>query len=361
MGISGKGCGRLGQVVNIFFINISIIYLVLSLTLYLMRHVLPVQVASPLAVRVWFGLAMGLAAVLLTVNSFSVGEARIDLRIIPLALAAAYAGPIGVAVTIGLTLLGRFGLDGMTDQFIRSFGTLGLFFVLSLVLNRLSLRRGHLYSAYLVFGAVLVLFRIAGNIPMHAFTNVFLPYFVIIFFGGWMCYWVAKQIETHLRMFRLHTQRATVDELTGLPNRYLTLERLNDVEASGLPWALLVIDVDRFKQLNDTYGHRAGDAVLRRIGTTLRDHCPEAGFVGRYGGEEFVMVTEDTHDADQLAERLVRAVRETTYTFEGEPIPMTISVGVSIANAEPGTVVFERADAALYQAKADGRDQVKIG
>lgn len=99
-------------------------------------------------------------------------------------MAAAYAGPVGVAVTIGLTLLGRFGLDGMTDQFIRSFGTLGLFFVLSLVLNRLSLRRGHLYSAYLVFGAVLVLFRIAGNIPMHAFTNVFLPYFVITFFGG---------------------------------------------------------------------------------------------------------------------------------------------------------------------------------
>nr|WP_235193446.1 GGDEF domain-containing protein [Exiguobacterium sp. AB2] len=141
----------------------------------------------------------------------------------------------------------------------------------------------------------------------------------------------------------------------------MTLERLNDVEASGLSWALLVIDVDRFKQLNDTYGHRAGDAVLRRIGTTLRDHCPEAGFVGRYGGEEFVMVTEDAHDAEQLAERLVRAVRETTYTFEGQTIPMTISVGVSVANAEPGTVVFERADAALYQVKADGRDQVKIG
>lgn len=361
MGISGKGCGRLGQVVNIFFINISIIYLVLSLTLYLMRHVLPVQVASPLAVRVWFGVAMGVVAVVLTINSFSVEAARVDLRIIPLALAAAYAGPVGVCATVAVTLIGRMALDGMTGQWLQSLATLVVFLSLSFLVSRSLFRRGHAFTAYVVFGTVLVLIRVTGNVSTDVFMTVFLPYFAMTFLGAWMCYWVAKQIETHLRMFRLHTQRATVDELTGLPNRYMTLERLNDVEASGLPWALLVIDVDRFKQLNDTYGHRAGDAVLRRIGTTLRDHCPEAGFVGRYGGEEFVMVTEDTHDADQLAERLVRAVRETTYTFEGQPIPMTISVGVSIANAEPGTVVFERADAALYQAKADGRDQVKIG
>lgn len=201
----------MGQVINIFFINVSIIYLVLSLALYLMRQLLPIQAGSPFAVRIGFGLAMGLASVLLTVNSFPVGEARVDLRIIPLALSGAYAGPVGVAGTMGLTLLGRFALDGMTDQVIRSFGTLGLFFLLSLVLNRVVLRRGHLYSAYLVFGAVLVLFRIAGNVPMQAFTTVFLPYFVMTFLGGWMCYWVAKQIETHLRMFRLHTQRATID------------------------------------------------------------------------------------------------------------------------------------------------------
>lgn len=75
----------MGQVINIFFINVSIIYLVLSLALYLMRQLLPIQTGSPYAVRIGFGLAMGLASVLLTVNSFPVGEARIDLRIIPLA------------------------------------------------------------------------------------------------------------------------------------------------------------------------------------------------------------------------------------------------------------------------------------
>ncbi|WP_251139164.1 diguanylate cyclase [Exiguobacterium sp. s146] len=351
----------MGQVINIFFINVSIIYLVLSLTLYLMRQLLPIQAASPYAVRVWFGLAMGLAAVLLTVNSFQVGEARVDLRIIPLALAGAYAGPVGVAVTMGMTLLGRFGLDGMTDQFIRLFGTLGLFFVLSLVLNRVVLRRGHLYSAYLVFGAVLVLFRVVGNVPTQAFTTVFLPYFVMTFLGGWMCYWVAKQIETHLRMFRLHTQRATIDELTGLPNRYMTLERLNEVEMSGIPWALFVIDVDRFKQLNDTYGHRAGDAALRHIGQTLQANCPPDGFVGRYGGEEFLMVLEDAGDVRVMADEIVTVIRDTPFSFEGTPIPMTVSLGASLAGAEPGTVVFERADAALYAAKTSGRDQAKIG
>lgn len=352
----------MGQVINIFFINVSIIYLVLSLALYLMRQLLPIQAGSPYAVRVWFGLAMGLAAVLLTVNSFQVGEARVDLRIIPLALAAAYAGPIGMAVTIAMTLIGRFALDGMTEQFISSFVTLGLFYVVSLLLNRLSLRRGHLYSAYLVFGTVLVLFRIVGNVPIDAFTIVFLPYFVMTFLGGWMCYWVAKQIETHLRMFRLHTQRATIDELTGLPNRYMTLERLNEVEMSGLPWALFVIDVDHFKQLNDTYGHRAGDEALRQIGNTLRINCPDGGFVGRYGGEEFLMVVEDVgEDVVAMAQAIVGVIRETPFTFEGEVIPITISIGASLAGAEPGTVVFERADAALYAAKTNGRDQVRFG
>ncbi|TCI30199.1 GGDEF domain-containing protein [Exiguobacterium sp. SL-10] len=351
----------MGQVVNIFFINISIIYLLVSLTFYLMRHLLPIQPASPLAVRVWFGISNGIIAILLTINSFMVEAARIDLRVIPLALAAAYAGPIGVAVTIVLMLGGRFILDGMTGQVISSFGTLALFPILALVLSRLSLRRGHLYAVYLVFGTVLVLFRIAGNVPMHAFMTVFLPYFVLTFLGGWVCYWVAKQIETHLRMFRLHTQRATIDELTGLPNRYMTLERLNEVEMSGLPWALFVIDVDRFKQLNDTYGHRAGDAALHHIGQTLRTNCPVGGFVGRYGGEEFLMVLEDVGDVRTIADGVVAVVRDTPFSFEGTEIPMTVSLGASLAGAEPGTLVFERADAALYQAKTSGRDQAKIG
>lgn len=351
----------MGQVINIFFVNISIIYLVLSLTLYLMRHVLPIQPGSPYAIRIWFGLAMGLTAVLLTINSFQVGAGRIDLRIIPLALAAAYTGPLGVGLTVAVTFIGRMVLDGMVGRLYESLATIVAVISLSVLVTRFGLRRGHIFASYIVFGMLLVLIQIIGNVDGEIFLNVFVPYFLMTFLGGLMCYWVAKQIESHLYMFRLHAQRATIDELTGLPNRYMTLERLNEVELSGLPWALFVIDVDRFKQLNDTYGHRAGDAALYHVAQTLQTNCPRDGFVGRYGGEEFLMVLEDVKDVKPLADEIVAVVRDTPFSFEGKAIPVTISIGVSVAVAEPGTLVFERADAALYEAKTTGRNKATLG
>ncbi|MBR2077095.1 MAG: GGDEF domain-containing protein, partial [Exiguobacterium sp.] len=121
-----------------------------------------------------------------------------------------------------------------------------------------------------------------------------------------------------------------------------------------------VIDVDHFKQLNDTYGHLAGDAALRHIGQTLERSCPPSGFVGRYGGEEFLLVIEGSEEMAKVAEDIVQTVRHTTFEFQGERIPMTVSIGAAIAGNEPSVVVFERADAALYEAKRNGRDQVRF-
>ncbi|TCI57207.1 diguanylate cyclase [Exiguobacterium sp. SH1S21] len=358
----GKGLGRLGQVVNIFFINISIIYLLISLTFYVMRDVLPIQVSSPLAIRIGFGLSNGLIAVLLTINSIVVDGAKIDLRIIPFALAAAFAGPVGVTVAILTSVAVRLMTDGFSMIIMNGFVMIGIFLMIAVGLGRQSVRRGHSFAVYIAIGMALVLVRVVGNVSLDTFIDVFIPYFLMTSLGAWMCYWGAKKLETHLWMFRLHTHRATVDELTGLPNRYMTLERLSEVELSGRPWALFVIDVDHFKQLNDTYGHRAGDEALRQIGETLRLNCPDGGFVGRYGGEEFLMVVEGVGEAVvALADAVVDVVRETPFTFEGETIPMTISIGASVADAEPSMLVFERADAALYAAKMSGRDQARLG
>lgn len=358
----GKGRVGLGQVLNIFFINISIIYLLISLTFYVLRDVLPIQASSPVSVRIGFGLSTGVIAMLLTTNAIMVDGARIDLRIIPFALAAAFAGPVGVSVAIIISVAARWMIEGFSSIIMSALVIIGIFWTIAIGLGHQHIRRGHLYAGYIALGMTLVLVRVVGHVSPDTFIHVFIPYFLMTSIGAWMCYWGAKKLESHLWMFRLHTHRATVDELTGLPNRYMTLERLSEVELSGRPWALFVIDVDHFKQLNDTYGHRAGDEALRHIGETLRDNCPGNGFVGRYGGEEFLMVIEEVgDDVVALAETVVAVVRETPFLFEGEAISMTVSIGASLASAELGSVVFERADAALYHAKTSGRDQARFG
>lgn len=350
----------MGIVINYFVINISLIFLFMSLTLYVMRTVLPIQPTSPLLVRLWFGVSNGLTAILLTINSIELGDGRIDLRLIPIALSATFAGPFGAIVTLGLIIIGRTTLHGMSAPFVESLLLLLVFFLFSLFMTRLPIRRGRGYAIYIGFGALLVLIRGTGSVDMDVFVNVFVPYFLMLSLGAWLCYWAAMKLETHLWMFLLHTHRATIDELTGLPNRYRTLEQMNDLELSSKPWTLLVIDVDHFKQLNDTYGHLAGDAALRHIGQTLEQSCPPSGFVGRYGGEEFLLVIEGSEGMAKVAEDIVQTVRHTTFEFQGERIPMTVSIGAAFAGNEPSVVVFERADAALYEAKRNGRDQVRF-
>lgn len=347
---------RLGMVVNSFFINISIVFLLMSLTFYLMRHVLPLQPASPLLIRISFGVASGVTAMLLTLNAFEVGDGRIDLRLIPLALAAVYAGPLGVVVALAVSLGGRMIMDGFGGPLLM----MGIFFIFTLIISRSGLRRGHQFMTYMIVGSLLVLIRVTGAIDIATFVRVFIPYFVMSGLGGWLCYWGTKKLETHLWMFLVHTHRATVDELTGLANRYRTLEQLNEVEMAGRPWALFVIDVDHFKQLNDTYGHRAGDAALRHIGRILETICPKDGFVGRYGGEEFLLILERDTDVSELADAIVRTVHETEFRFDGTSIPMTVSVGVAVSQLESSMVVFERADQALYVAKRSGRNRASF-
>lgn len=350
----------MGSVINSFIINISIIFLLTSFTFYVMRSVLPIQPSSPLFLRFWFGVSNGLTAVLLMLNSFELWEGRIDLRLIPIALTAAYAGPFGVLVTLGLIFIGRMTLDGMGASFLDSILMFCVFLLFSIFLSRLTFHRTRLYATYIGFGALFHLVQVTGSFETMTFVKVFVPYLIMLSLGAWVCYLGAKKLEKHLWIFILHTHRATVDELTGLPNRYQTLEHMNHLEIAGQPWSLLVIDVDNFKQLNDTYGHRAGDEALRHIGQVLKRHCPSKGFVGRYGGEEFLFVLNGDADVKHIAEGLVQTIRHTPFSFGDIDIPMTVSIGVSVAKHEASMIVFERADEALYAAKRNGRNQVRF-
>lgn len=132
--------------------------------------------------------------------------------------------------------------------------------------------------------------------------------------------------------------------------------------------ALLMVDIDHFKRVNDHYGHLAGDHVLRHIVGVLRQRLRASDVLGRYGGEEFMVLLPgtDLHGAAQLAEQLRQAVQAAPCEWQGQRIPFTVSIGVAASADTPADpsrtseALLQAADQALYRAKDDGRNRVAV-
>jgi diguanylate cyclase (GGDEF)-like protein len=163
-------------------------------------------------------------------------------------------------------------------------------------------------------------------------------------------------------------RRAQTDPLTGVLNRRSLIERLDAAclraRARGLPIALLFIDLDHFKQINDSYGHAAGDACLRGIIEPIHAELRQSDVIGRYGGEEFVVIlsSADAAAAEPIAERIRKRVADVRIAGFGEPICVTCSIGVATSDMLGvwGEHLIARADAAVYDAKRSGRNRVQL-
>ena len=173
-----------------------------------------------------------------------------------------------------------------------------------------------------------------------------------------------KEASQARRVIEEHKRRATHDGLTGLPNRDAYQHRLEEELARkaryGGALTLVVADVDHFKRINDNYGHLAGDKVLQLLAKALRKSLRDVDFVGRYGGEEFVILMPETNAEEALAatEKLRTRVEASPFNFRKERVPITMSFGISEFHAlEDAETVFERADKALYRAKDEGRNR----
>ena len=176
----------------------------------------------------------------------------------------------------------------------------------------------------------------------------------------------AAPLLANLRNLALAELRAGTDSLTGLPNQRASHETLQRMVAqsnrTGQPLSVLLLDLDRFKQVNDVFGHAAGDSVLAAVGVTLRSSIRDADFCGRFGGEEFIALLPDTDlaGAGIAAEKIragVEAVQVPSVKRE-----ITISIGVASAPVHGTDVeaVSRLADRALYTAKEAGRNRVEL-
>ncbi|MCG8012235.1 MAG: GGDEF domain-containing protein, partial [Candidatus Thiodiazotropha weberae] len=163
---------------------------------------------------------------------------------------------------------------------------------------------------------------------------------------------------------------ALIDPLTGMFNRRALFESMDKLftkaEAEAQPLSLMIMDVDLFKQVNDRYGHQAGDLVLKRVANTIKGRLRQEDIVGRIGGEEFLAVLPDTppEGAIRLAEELRQTLAAESVVFKEQTIQVTISVGlyssVSLASSQTPDSVIASADKALYRAKTNGRNRVEV-
>ncbi len=185
--------------------------------------------------------------------------------------------------------------------------------------------------------------------------------------------WAVPVVRANRQLARMRSELerlAKTDALCGLPNRRAFFEKAGHIIANSgaQPVVAMMIDVDLFKRINDTFGHDAGDAVLRQIGTRIDETVaaaagPDRAVTARVGGEEFaVLVGKTSEDRGfALAESIRRAVGDKACMHCGRPIPVTISIGLALRTRdEPVDEVLKSADLAVYEAKRAGRNRCEL-
>ena len=226
---------------------------------------------------------------------------------------------------------------------------------------------GILFSVFLTCLTALILQTSGMEVDFRVFIGVSIVIPAIV---APICSWPIvsllvkfESLEEEMRL------QATFDELTCLFTRRALLQSSENVmhmaERESKVFSVLVIDLDRFKNINDKYGHAAGDEVLRTFANTARSVLRKSDIVGRTGGEEFAAVLPNTKvkEAYELCKRLHSAIRESITSYEKNDISYTASIGISssvvgvLADIE---AIFRQADKAMYRAKDAGRDQTII-
>jgi diguanylate cyclase len=175
------------------------------------------------------------------------------------------------------------------------------------------------------------------------------------------------EAEKNRTTLEKHRQKALQDPLTELPNREAYNERataeVQRWQRYGRPLSVAIFDIDHFKRINDTFGHQAGDRVIKVIGRSIAKRLREVDFFCRYGGEEFVALMPETDSKTALAvlEKVRESIANAAFNYKEQPITITVSVGLTEFKAgDDLEAAFERADQALYSAKSSGRNRCQL-
>ncbi|OVE65829.1 GGDEF domain-containing protein [Clostridium diolis] len=353
-----------------FFQNACILIAFMSIAQHLLRNKRIFEDMSLKSKFLW-GLYSGILGVILMINSVHITtDTFIDFRYIPILFSAIYSGFFSSIISSILIAIFRSLILGVSDiSLIGSAIALAMgigFGIISLL--KISKKRKYIYSMiFFVIASVISSFTVPQNITFD-FKTVSL-YFSGYLIVSYISIKYADYIFETVRIYQKLRNEATKDYLTGLNNVRQFDNSFNNISQRAVrkeeDLSMLFIDIDFFKKINDTYGHNAGDTILKSLALILLDTCRTYDVVSRMGGEEFSVILLDCSDSEavKIAERLREKIEENDfYISDNNFIKITISIGIA---SYPNTTtqidnLLEMADTALYQAKNTGRNKVVL-
>ncbi|MFT4182722.1 MAG: diguanylate cyclase [Rhizobium sp.] len=295
-----------------------------------------------------------------------------DGRSVLLVLAPFYSGPLGAVVAAAMMAVFRLAIGGAGAIG----GAVGILIValtgyLLTLLPRQWLGAGWRRSALLGLATVtslVVLVFLPFELARELLVSAVLPVTIVNILGVVLLSDLLERERYRVSIQRALENEASVDPLTKLPNRRV-LQREGDrcsKEAGSrrIPFSIIMLDIDHFKKINDTWGHSCGDTVLAKVADVIRQTVRKTDVAARYGGEEIVVLLPNTDEraAMSVAEKIRKDIEATGLVFDRDVVHITVSIGIACSN-EPTTdfrYVLEAADKALYRAKAGGRNRVEL-
>ncbi|WML34242.1 diguanylate cyclase [Clostridium sp. OS1-26] len=354
--------------INSLFVNASILISFLYLGSQLLKNK-KINPKSDLKTKILVGILSGLSGCVLMFNGIDLSHNMImDFRIIALILSSICCGPISSLITTLIIATFRISYFGINNaSLVASFNLTILFIIFSII----SKSKINFSRKYISMGVVNIFSSIIWTLILVKDTNVILSildnYILSTIIVSIIIYFVLIHIsKTNELYFRLK-QESTKDFLTGLNNVREFDKLLNKFSAIAIEknedLSLLMIDIDFFKSVNDTFGHASGDMVLKQLSHILINSCRSFDIISRKGGEEFTVILLDCNyeRAIELAEKIRKTVEDHYFIIDkNKIIKITISIGASSYPNRTNNLndLLYEADNALYFAKRNGRNQV---
>lgn len=356
------------MIIKDFFVNLAILISLIFLYTQLTKSS-PLNKTSPLTKKLIVGVIGGVLSNILMQFSIHIGITLVDLRHIPIILLSYYGGAIPAFISMVLVIIGRFAIGINTS----SYAAVMLIILVTAAAIYLSNRNiSKNIKIFLTLSFSNIIFSVMISFLLEDIKLLFMlipSYWIITYFSGFVAFYMVKYLRTSQALFNRYKLESLTDSLTGLNNVRKFDEIFNSVlksaESKQEMVSLLYIDIDFFKKVNDTYGHKEGDIVLKELGTILKNSTRSFDIVSRNGGEEFTVILLDCSmkRSFEISERIRKNVENHLFILStGESIKITVSIGLASFNETTKVVtsLIEDADKALYQAKSTGRNKVCV-
>ena len=355
--------------VNDLFINILLLISCTFVGGHISREV-PENFTDKIYGKILIGIGGGVLGILMMVYTIQVvgTNTLLDLRALSMIMISSVGGLIPTMITGFMIILYRVGFYGINQSSIFAMVHICLYIISFHLINRKIKSYGKNWFAKLGVALFILLstfFYLLRNVEGH--HAIIFKFALVVICAGTLEYYLIIYARRSNELYRIYKKDSAQDFLTGLNNtrsfeNFLN-SSINRVKENNEKLSCLMIDIDDFKQINDTFGHTAGDAVLRDLADILKKNCRSFDVIGRVGGEEFCVLLLDCDKTRsfEISMRIRNAIKAHRFMIKDHKvIKITVSIGVA---TYPDTVerleeIKEKADSGLYKAKRSGRDKV---